>query len=119
MIKRKTKPENDPSTKNIQPGFVVKIKREPARANITGFLVGTEHIIQQPPEHGVNTQAGIWLKDKRGRLRYLFFPYWIALGRKEILDKAHIWDDPGYNSKAKSKLIEKTLKKRKIKRKRV
>jgi hypothetical protein len=84
------------SEKYIQPGYTVKIKQEPPRSKITRFLLNTVHPIQKPPENGLNSHAGVWLKDKRGRLRYVQFPFWKQTG-------VIILDDPGTNVKVKRK----------------
>lgn len=81
-VRRKKDKTIHPSEKSIQPGCIIRIKQEPPGARITGFTFGSEHVIQIPPENGINSQAGVWLHDKRKRLKYLHFPYWKTTGKK-------------------------------------
>jgi hypothetical protein len=71
-----------PSEQSIQPGRIVKITHEPPRARRYGFILGSEHVIQPAPANGVNSYAGVWVKDKNGKLFWLHFPYWCTTAKK-------------------------------------
>ncbi|MFW6272207.1 MAG: hypothetical protein ACOC2U_00290 [bacterium] len=69
------------SEKYIQPGCKVKIRREPKTARITGFKKDTEHVIQKPPKNKINGHMGVWVKDKRNKLRFLHFQYYVNIAK--------------------------------------
>lgn len=70
------------SQKLIQVGCIIRIKLEPPRAKRTGFLLDTEHVIQEPPKNYLNSRMGVWLKDNSGKLVNLLFTYWVTTNKK-------------------------------------
>jgi len=66
---------------SYQVGNVIKICKEPQKVRRTGFYLNSEHLIQKPPENHINSQMGIWVNDKNGKIRYLQFMYWSWTGR--------------------------------------
>jgi hypothetical protein len=60
----------------IQVGNIIRITKEPKRAKRNGFLLGTEHTIQNPPKGFLNSLMGVWVLNKFGELKPLqFFEY--------------------------------------------
>jgi hypothetical protein len=76
-----------PSERCYQVGNIIKIRKEPRRAKLFGFTMGTEHVIQNPPKeykgHGtsINCHAGVWVNDVSNRLRFLSWEYYFWTGR--------------------------------------
>lgn len=71
-----------PHEKHYQIGNIVKICKEPPKARRYGFLLGTEHVIVEPPKGYKNTGMAVWVKDKRGELKSLTFYQCYWTGKK-------------------------------------
>lgn len=72
-----------PHQRHYQVGNVIRICKEPLKAKSYGFLLGSLHIIKQPPEGCINNASAIWLQDKQRHLRSLQFMYWQWTGKVE------------------------------------
>lgn len=75
------------SENNIQPGCIVKIRRDTKRMRIDGFKEDTEHIIQNPPKNHINSLMSVFLKTKKGKLKQIPFYYFLTTAKKEKVKK--------------------------------
>lgn len=84
-----------PSERCYQVGNIIKIRKEPRRAKLFGFTMGSEHVIQNPPKeykgHGtsINCHAGIWVHDVSKRLRFLSWEHYYWTGKTNGLNEKY------------------------------
>jgi len=74
-----------PSELHYQIGNIVRIRKEPKRAKRDGFLLGSEHVIVEPPTGYLNCAGGVWVKNKNGKLKVYGFMSTFGLVKKRIL----------------------------------
>lgn len=71
-----------PSELGYQVGNIVRISKEPKRAKRDGFLLGSEHVIVEPPAGHLNCAGEIWVNDKNGIPKCLQFYEYFWGGKK-------------------------------------
>lgn len=71
-----------PSELHYQIGNIVRIRKEPERAKRDGFLLGSEHVIVEPPAGYLNSAMAIWVKNKNGITKSLRFYEYFWTGKK-------------------------------------
>ena len=71
-----------PSELSYQIGNIVRICKEPKRAKRDGFLLGSEHVIVEPPAGHLNCAGVIWVKNKNGITKSLRFYEYFWGGKK-------------------------------------
>ena len=70
---------------NVQPGCIIRIKKEPAKPKRHGLFLNSEHTIQNPPKGNINSVFGVWIKGRNDELIQLPFWYWQVTPKKDAL----------------------------------
>lgn len=78
-----------PHEQHYQVGNIVRIIQEPPKARRNGFLLGTEHVIQNPPNGYKNSALEVWVFNKVGELKSLAFYEYLFTGKRKRIRNAH------------------------------